>query len=147
MLSRTKRRIGHGLFFLLFTSLACYGQYSGNVQGVVTDPSGAAITNATVHLSNVDTGIEQNTTTSTAGTYRFSSLQPGNYVLSVEAANFRKVESKFTLSSSQTKGINLTLPLASTQQSITVEVTPPAVDTDDSRLETTLSSTTVRDLP
>ncbi|MGA7294384.1 MAG: TonB-dependent receptor [Terriglobales bacterium] len=146
-MSRTKRRIGHGLFFLLFTSLACYGQYSGNVQGVVTDPSGAAITNATVHLSNVDTGIEQNTTTSTAGTYRFSSLQPGNYVLSVEAANFRKVESKFTLSSSQTKGINLTLPLASTQQSITVEVTPPAVDTDDSRLETTLSSTTVRDLP
>ena len=42
---------------------------------------------------------------------------------------------------------NLALPVASTQQTIVVEVTPPTVDTDDSRLETTLSSNTVRDLP
>jgi hypothetical protein len=147
MLARSKRCIVHCLFFLLFTALACYGQYSANVQGVVTDPSGATIANASVHLRNVDTAIEQTTTTGSSGNYRFSSLPPGNYVVSAEAASFRKAEAPFTLSTSETKGINLAVALAATQQTINVDVTPPTVDTDDSRLQATLSSDTVRDLP
>jgi hypothetical protein len=68
-------------------------------------------------------------------------------VLSAEASGFRKTEAKFTLSTSETKGVNLALPVASAKQTIVVEVNPPAIDTDDSRLEATLSSDTVRDLP
>ncbi len=147
MQARSIRVVLYALFFLLCSALACFAQYSANVQGIVTDPSGAAVVNAFVRLQNVDTGIEQSTTTGSSGNYRFSSLAPGNYIVSAEAANFRRTESKFTLSTSETKGINLTLSLASTQQSVTVEETPPAVDTDDSRLETTLGSVTVRDLP
>jgi hypothetical protein len=147
MLRVSKYRIFQGLIFILLTALMSHAQYSGNVQGVVTDPSDAAITNASVHLRNVDTGIEQSTTTGNSGTYRFSSLPPGNYVVSAEATNFRKAESQFTLSTSETKGINLALSLASTQQTVNVEVAPPLVDTDDSRLQATLSSDTVRDLP
>jgi hypothetical protein len=146
MMARSKRCLLHCLFFLLFTALACYAQYSANVQGVVTDPSGAAIANASVRLHNVDTGIEQSTITGSSGNYRFSSLPPGNYILSAEAPNFRKVESQFALTS-ETKGINLVLPLAATKQTVNVEVTPPLVDTDDSRLQATLNSDTVRDLP
>jgi len=139
-------RVLLALTFAISCASLCFAQYSGNVQGIVTDPSGAALS-ASVHLRNADNGIEQATTTGSSGNYRFSSLAPGNYVVSAEATNFRKAESQFALSTSETKGINLTLSLASTQQSLTVEETAPAVDTDDSRLETTLSSATVRDLP
>jgi hypothetical protein len=132
---------------LLLFSLTALAQYSGNVQGVITDPSEAAIANASVRLRNVDTGIEQSDATGSSGNYRFTSLAPGNYVLTAESSGFRKTEVRFTLSTSETKGINLTLPLAQAQQMVTVEVTAPAVETDDSRLETTLSSTAVRDLP
>ncbi len=136
-----------GLFFLLLATVTCFAQYSGNVQGIVTDQNQAAIPNATVHLRSVDTGILQSTASDNAGFYRFSSLAPGNYVVSVEAPNFRKEESQFTLSTAETKGINLTLHVATAEQSVLVEVAPPTINTDDSRLETTLESQTVRDLP
>jgi hypothetical protein len=135
------------LLILFFSGLPCFAQYSGNIQGVVSDPAGAAINGASVELHNVDTGVTSIIMTADSGNYRFSSLPPGNYVVIAEAKGFRKTEARFTLSTSETKGVNLALPLASTQQTIVVEVTPPTVDTDDSRLETTLSSNTVRDLP
>jgi hypothetical protein len=132
---------------LLICSVSAYAQYSSNVQGVVSDPAGAAINGASVQLRNVDNGVTATITTSESGNYRFSSLPPGSYVVTADAKGFRKAEASFTLSTSETKGINLALPVGSTQETVTVEVTPPAVDTDDSRLETTLSSNTVRDLP
>jgi Carboxypeptidase regulatory-like domain len=135
------------LAVLWLCSLPALAQYSSNIQGVVSDPAGAAINGASVQLVNVDTGVTALITTAESGNYRFSSLPAGNYVVTAEAKGFKKAESRFTLTTSETKGINLALPLAGTQQMVTVEVTPPTVDTDDSRQETTLSSGTVRDLP
>ena len=128
-------------------SLPGHAQYNGNIQGVVTDSSGAAISGATVRLRNADTNVSATDKTSESGNYRFSSLPPGNYVVSAEADRFQKAEAKFTLSTAETKGVNLALGLATVQQNVVVEVHPPVVDTDDSRLEATLSSETVRDLP
>jgi hypothetical protein len=91
-------------------------QYSSNIQGVVSDPAGAAINGASVRLRNVDTGVTAMITTVESGNYRFSSLPAGNYVATAEATGFRKGESSFTLSTSETKGINLALPLAGAQQ-------------------------------
>jgi hypothetical protein len=135
------------LSILWLCALPAFAQYSSNIQGVVSDPAGATINGASVQLRNVDTGVMATITTVDSGNYRFSSLPAGNYVVTAEAKGFRKAESRFALSTSETKGINLALPLAGSQQMVTVEVTPPTVDTDDSRLETTLSSSTVRDLP
>jgi hypothetical protein len=132
---------------LLFCSLPVYAQYSSNIQGVVSDPAGAAINGASVQLRNVDTGVTATITTSDSGNYRFSSLPPGNYMVTAEAKGFRKAESSFALSTSETKGVNLALAVSATQQTVTVEVNPPVVDTDDSRLQATLSADTVRDLP
>jgi hypothetical protein len=132
---------------LLLICLPAFAQYSGNVQGAVSDPAGAAINGGSVQLRNSDTGVTAAVTTGESGNYRFSSLPPGNYVLTTEAKGFRRAESSFTLSTSETLGINVALPLAATQQTVNVEVAPPVVDTDDSRSETTLSSDTVRDLP
>jgi hypothetical protein len=106
-------RMVQGLLFLLFTTITCYAQYSGNVQGIVTDPSDAAIPNASVHLRNTDTSIEQTASTGGSGFYRFNSLPPGNYVVSASASNFGTKEAGFTLSTAETKSINLGLPLTS----------------------------------
>lgn len=135
------------ILILLFFTLPAFAQYSSNVQGVVSDPVGAAITGASVELRNLDTSVTTVATTSETGNYRFSSLPPGNYTVTAEAKGFRKTEATFTLETSETKGINLALPVASAQETITVQVHPPLVDTDDSRLQATLPSDTVRDLP
>jgi protocatechuate 3,4-dioxygenase beta subunit len=76
---------------VLLSSLA-QAQYSGNVQGFVLDPSGAAVAGASVTLHNIDTGVENVGKTSDSGNYRFSSLPPGNYRFqpSPVASNGRK---------------------------------------------------------
>jgi len=135
-----------GLVWLLGCVFAS-AQFSGNIQGVISDPSGAAIANATVRLRNVETGVTASTVTSGTGNYRFSSLEPGRYVVSAEASGFKITEAMLTLGTSETQGINLTMPVGSSTQSITVTTEAPAVDVDETRLEATLSSTTVRDLP
>ncbi len=138
--------------FLVALALAitcCYAQtvFSGNIQGVVTDPSGAAVAGATVGLRNLDTGVTATTTTATSGNYRFSSLQPGRYTVRVEASGFRVTEQNVTLETNQTQGINIALPLASSTTTVNVLAEAPPLDTDDNRLQATLSSQTVRDLP
>jgi len=135
------------LSVLLLSSVVCFAQYNSNIQGVVSDPGGAAIDGASVRLLNSDTGVSSASKSTDSGNYRFSSLPPGNYVVTAEAPGFKKTEARFTLNTSETKGVNLTLPVASAQETVTVEENPPAVDTDDSRLQATLSSDTVRDLP
>ena len=135
------------LIILCFCGLPCFAQYSSNIQGVVSDPAGAAINGASIELHNVETGVTAVITTSESGNYRFSSLPPGNYLLTASAKGFKRTQSSFTLDASETKGINLALPLSTAQETITVQVHAPIVDTDDSRLQATLSADTVRDLP
>src|SRR5580693_9918835 len=134
-LQRCRSRRLSFLSVLWLCALPALAQYSSNIQGVVSDPVGAAINGASIVLRNVDTGVTVTTTSSDSGNYRFSSLPPGNYAVSAEAKGFRKTESNFALETSETKGINLALPVASAQQTVTVEVNAPLVDTDDSRLQ------------
>ena len=133
----------------LVAGAGCYAQtvFSGNIQGVISDPSGAVVPSATVMLRNVDTGVTATTTSSTSGNYRFSELPPGNYVVSAEASGFQRAEVKLTLETNQIQGINITLSVTSTSTAVSVVGEAPPLDTDDSRIEATLNSQTVRDLP
>jgi len=133
--------------FLLLSSLAALAQYSGNIQGVVTDPSDAAVANASVRLHNLDNGIQATTTTSSSGNYRFSSLEPGHYTVTVMMPGFSTQVMNLTLATSETQGINVKLVLASATEAVSVTAEAPVLDTDESRLQATLNSNTLRDLP
>ena len=75
----------HGLLVMLLSiaglmsPAAMAQQATANVNGVVKDPSGAAIANAQVELTNVNTGVVRKTTTNTDGIYTFPSVVPGAY--------------------------------------------------------------------
>ncbi len=136
-------------FVALFLFLAgtSWAQFSGNIEGVVMDPSSAAVAGATVDVRNVDTGITERTSTSTSGNYSFNNLAPGRYVLTVTAPSFKKTEVNLTLSTAQVQGINVTLQVASVAAMATVTYEAPPMDIDDTRIETTLNSQLTRDLP
>src|SRR5208283_3385351 len=99
-------------FYALITLLlaAClmapeaFGQslISGDISGTVTDPSGAVVANATVVLKKADTGQSHTDTTNASGSYHFSLLPPGTYVLSVTAPGFSKTESQVNVNIGQT---------------------------------------------
>src|SRR5258708_6559287 len=74
---------------------------NGVVQGTLFDASKATLPNARVSLKNADTGVVQVTTANSAGVYYFSAVQPGQYVLTAEAAGFRRWEATLTVETGQ----------------------------------------------
>jgi len=145
------RSYGRILFAVLLMGLCagyCSAQYSSSIQGVITDSSGAALAGASVELRNLDTGIKLTTTTSSSGNYSFTNLAPGRYVVRAEAKGLQTKEVDVTVGTAETQGINVTLPVAPMTQTTTVLIEQAApIDTDESRLQTTLDSRTVQDLP
>src|SRR5690349_20053386 len=97
------------LITLALVCSGCYAQtvFSANIQGVVTDSSGAAVAGATIRLKNLDTGVSAETTSSSSANYRVSSLAPGRYSVRVEAPGFGPAEEAVTLGTGQTQGINV----------------------------------------
>jgi Carboxypeptidase regulatory-like domain len=131
----------------LMTAVPALAQFNGNIQGVVLDPQGAVVARANVVLVNVDTGIQQQTQSGEAGNYRFSSLEPGNYVIRVTVTGFDIEEVKATLNTAQTLGLNVQLKVKASNQSITVTAAAPILDVDENRLQATLTNQEVVDLP
>ncbi|MFI5127713.1 MAG: carboxypeptidase-like regulatory domain-containing protein, partial [Candidatus Acidiferrales bacterium] len=62
---------------------SAWGQATTSIRGTVTDPSNAAIPNATVTLTNTDTNLQRHATTDQEGSYVFAEVQPGHYTLVV----------------------------------------------------------------
>ena len=76
---------------LCVTSAPAWAQAAtGSISGLVTDPSGAAVANAGVRLTDVATNASQSTTTNEVGRYTFINVQPGTYDLLVTAPGFNQ---------------------------------------------------------
>ena len=146
-MSRFSGRVFLALLFFAVTASFCQAQYSSSIQGVLTDSSGAAIPDARVVLRNVNTGIEQTTTTSSSGNYSFRSLAPGHYIVRAEAKGLQTKEVELTLDTAETQGLNITLSVASVSQTAIVTEQVQGIDPDDSRLQATLDAHNVQELP
>src|ERR1019366_6888660 len=62
---------------------------TGSIMGTVTDPGGAVVPNMPVKLTNIGTGVVQNTTSDQNGTFRFLLLPTGTYSVAVSATGFK----------------------------------------------------------
>jgi len=125
----------------------CYAQYSANVQGTVTDPTGAVVPGATVTLTNTATAIQDTATTNSSGAYRFDSLTPGDYEIAVEAKGFEKAIVKRHIGTDETAGVNIALTLGSASATVEVTAAETGLNPDDERLQYTLESKDLNNLP
>jgi len=78
--------------FLVAGAMVFAQTFTGSIQGVVADSSGAGITGATVRSVNTGTGETRAASTSDAGQYLITVLPPGEYRVSVELTGFKKFE-------------------------------------------------------
>ena len=122
-------------------------QFTGNIQGTVTDPSGAAVAQAKVVLVNATTRVSATSTTDASGDYRFLSLGPGSYKISVEASGFSKAETTVTLETNQFLTAPIVLKVGAATETVTVSAENPLVNTADTRNQTTLETKALGDLP
>src|SRR5215813_14258025 len=90
--ARRSRLLAVGCLLLVSSALAHAQVTTADLVGTIKDSSGAVVPGVTVALTNEATGVIRSTTTGDAGTYSFTSLQPGRYRLTAELQGFRTVE-------------------------------------------------------
>jgi hypothetical protein len=123
-------------------------QASGSITGSVTDPSGSAVTTATVTARDVDRGTSMTTQTNSSGAYTFPQVTVGNVEVTVQAAGFSKeVHPPFTLVLNQVARIDFQLKVGNVSQTVEVTAAPPLLQTDSTELGTLLDSSAATALP
>jgi len=119
---------------------------AGDIQGTVTDPSGAIIPGATVALKSLDTGATQTATTNASGAYRFSLLKPGRYTVAASQTGFQKSERAVEVSVGQLSTADLALEVGAATQTVEVMAAAPLVSTEAS-INTAFTAVEVAQLP
>jgi hypothetical protein len=135
------------LALLLLTAGSAWAQFSANIQGTITDPSGATVGQAKLTLENLVTHVTATTTTDAEGGYRFLSLAPGPYKITVEATGFSKAETTVTLETNENLSVPIALTVGATTQSIEVTAENPLVNTAETRNQQTLQTQELSALP
>lgn len=135
------------LAILLLTAGSAWAQFTASIQGTVTDPSGGGVGQATVSLENLANHISAVTTTDAEGGYRFLSLAPGSYKISVEAKGFSKAETTVTLETNQNLNVPIAIKVGMATESIEVTAENPLVNTTETRNQQTLETQELSTLP
>ena len=137
------------LLVVLMAALRVGAQTSttGDVAGVVTDPTAAVVSGAPITLKNVDTGSSTSTTTNTQGSYNFSLLQPGNYSVSANVAGFQKILRTVMVTLGTSSTVNLQLSLSAQTESVDVTDQVTGVQTEDANLQTNFNAQQIALLP
>jgi hypothetical protein len=121
---------------------------TGVIFGDVRDPTGAVVAGALVRITNTATGIVRETRTTTFGSYEFAGLQPAQYAMAVDVAQFRPVTRSGIVVPIQSRiKIDFRMELGGTTESITVTDGAPVVNPGDHALQTVMGNRLVRDLP
>ena len=132
---------------LMVSTAMAQSSVSGDITGLVTDPSGAIVPNANVTLKSKDTGATQTHATNAQGVYRFSLLTPGNYTLTVQAQGFQGAEKTAQVSVGQASTVNLELAVAQASQTVEVTAEAGSVQTQNANISTTFTPQQVANVP
>jgi hypothetical protein len=101
------------------------------IVGTVMDPSGAAVPNAAITVTNTDTGVVLHISSSGAGEYIAPDIHIGHYVVRAEATGFKAAErTDIVLQVGDRARVDFTMNLGTAQQSITVESSPIVVQSE-----------------
>ena len=117
---------------LLLVAAASAQSGNGSLQGTVTDPSGAAVTNATIVVVTPD-GQSKTATTNRTGFYEIKGLAPGSYAVTASAPGFAAyAQDGVQIASGQTQTDNITFAIEVEKEKINVQDQGTTVSTDPS---------------
>lgn len=117
--------------FLFFLAAAWAQTPAASLRGQVTDPSGAAITGATVILTPAS-GPLLTAQTSGQGIYEFKSVPAGKYILTVVVQGFNTYENDNVVLADQPLRLNVSMIIAVEEQKVQVSDNAPIIDVNPS---------------
>src|SRR6266496_598140 len=148
-MSRRSLTVALFVAFVLSTCSFLQGQSTyGAITGSVTDPSGAAITDAKVTLTNLGTAETRTQPTSADGLYSFVNLIPGNYKIDVEKSGFKHItRTPVVVEVQQSAKIDVTLPVGQANETVEVTAETPLLQSETSSLGQVVEQRKANELP
>src|SRR6266446_98347 len=132
----------------VFVSTQLLAQTSAGVNGVVLDSSGGLIADASVSVTNLDTGAKRETTSNESGVYQFPLLQPGRYTIAARKQGFKQVtRDGVALELNQVAKIDFTMEAGAINETIEVKASAPLLESNTSSLGQVIETKAVSDLP
>src|SRR5882762_954599 len=123
-------------------------KFTGTIRGVVSDNSGAVLSNADVSVANNATGDVRNVKTNTSGEYVVVELNPGTYTVTVKQPGFKEFISKgVVLNVSSITVINAQLEIGKVTEQVTVEASSVQVETATGAVGNVVEGNEVEHLP
>ena len=123
-------------------------QVFGSIIGTVTDPSGSAVANAKVTITDVNKNTSFEVTTNDSGEYTKGQLIPGTYRVTIEASGFNKVVSNdLTVQVDQATQFNASMQVGNVEQTVEVTAAAPLLQTDRADVAQTFTSQEISQLP
>ena len=137
------------LVLLLGATSPLYAQVdTGTILGTVTDASGAAVSGASVTLTNQGTNAALTTTTGSDGSYKFTPVRIGNYKVKVSFQGFQTVEKRdITVNVGADVVVDFALKPGSVTETIEVASSVPVLETQDASVGQVVDSRNVNNLP
>ncbi len=137
-------------FLLFLAASAAFAQVAGtgSIEGTVTDPSGAIVPGATVTATNVSTGVETASKTTSSGVFAIHTLSPGEYTVTVVATGFQTLKQEHVVVDAlATVAVNPKLQLGATTEAVVVQAEPTVLKTDDVALGSSMENQVYDSLP
>jgi outer membrane receptor protein involved in Fe transport len=123
-------------------------QATSTLTGVVTDPSGAVISGATVTATNKATNLSRTVTTNGEGVYVISSLPVGEYEIEIKSQNFKNLKIvSVILNIGQTLSVDGQLEIEGANVTTELIGTLPLVDTQTSKVDQVIDTKEIENLP
>ncbi len=134
---------------LMLLSLPALAQSTaGRILGTVTDQSGAAVAGASVVVTDVQRGNSRKLTTDDSGAYAAPDLQPGVYMVHVEAKGFKNMERpNVGVEVATDVRVDFALQPGQVTETVTIMEDVPLLNTTSATLGGTLSNQEINDLP
>jgi len=134
----------------LFGAGVVFGQGGGvgTILGTISDSSGGAVAKAKITITNTATNISQVAESTEDGNYTMPYLRPGTYRITVEATGFQKVVvQEINLAVDQNARVDAVMKAGTISETVTVNASAVALDTDTSAVSQTISNKQVDNLP
>jgi hypothetical protein len=133
---------------LLLSAAFLWGQFSSGIQGTVADRTAAVVPGAKVVVTNVQTGVTREATSSEEGLYRVPSLNPGIYKVTATKEGFGSAEQdQVVVAANETRRVDFSLAVGNLVETVTVSAQPTILETEEGRISGQIDQKQLRELP
>jgi hypothetical protein len=131
---------------LVVFSFQAFAQ-EATIVGTATDPSGGAVPNVSITITNTQTNQVTKVTTNNEGQFTAPSLQIGRYTVRAEVAGFKKAErTDLALAVGDRARVDFKMEIGTSEQSVTVEASPVAVQSESGEVSDVINGTQLSQL-